>query len=87
MGAMSSTPPLHTTSRAPLRGRRHVEYEFERITISRDFSRGFVTRLLVERAEHGGWEIDRLRVLHDGTRKVVLRRKIIRQPRPQAVMG
>lgn len=67
------------------RGRRHVEYEFDRLTISRDFSRSFVTRLLVERAERGGWEIHRLRVLHDGTRKVELRRKIIRQPRPQVV--
>jgi hypothetical protein len=87
MGAMSSTPPLHTTSSAQPRGKRHVEYEFERITIPRDFSRNVVTRLLVERAEHGGWEIDRLRVLHDGTRKVVLRRKIIRQPRPAAVLA
>jgi hypothetical protein len=56
-----------------------VEYEFERLTISRDFSRNFVTRLLIDRAEHGGWELDRLRRLPDGTRKVVLRRKIIRQ--------
>jgi hypothetical protein len=38
--------------------------------------------MLVDQAEHGGWELDRVRVLHDGTRKVILRRKIIRQPRP-----
>ncbi|MDQ6934948.1 MAG: DUF5703 family protein [Actinomycetota bacterium] len=56
-----------------------VEYEFERLVISRDFSRSFVTRLLVSRAEHGGWELDRLRLTPDGTRQVVLRRKIIRQ--------
>ena len=77
-----SRPPLHTAA-----GRRAlrpgVEYEFERLTISRDFSRNFVTRLLVDRAEHGGWELDRLRLSPDGTRKVVLRRKIIRQPRPE----
>jgi Family of unknown function (DUF5703) len=74
-------PPLHTTpSRAG--ARPAAELEFERITIPREFSRNFVTRLLVDRAERGGWEIDRVRVLHDGTRKVVLRRKIIRQPRP-----
>ena len=80
-----SRPPLHTTasSGSGARGARSAaEYEFERITIAREFSRNFVTRLLVDRAEHGGWEIDRVRVLHDGTRKVVLRRKIIRQPRP-----
>jgi hypothetical protein len=33
----------------------------------------------VQRAEQGGWELDRVRVAHDGTRRVVLRRKIIRQ--------
>jgi hypothetical protein len=56
-----------------------VEYEFEKLTISRDFSRSSVTRMLVDRAEHGGWELDRLRLSPDGTRRVVLRRKIIRQ--------
>ncbi len=34
--------------------------------------------MLVERAEHGGWELDRVRVGPDGTRRVVLRRRIIR---------
>jgi hypothetical protein len=59
-----------------------VEWEFERLTLSREFSRNVVTRLLVERAEHGGWELDRVQIGPDGTRRVVLRRKIIRQPRP-----
>jgi hypothetical protein len=56
-----------------------VEWEFEKLLISREFSRNFVTRMLVERAEHGGWELDRVRIAPDGTRRVVLRRKIIRQ--------
>jgi hypothetical protein len=80
-----SRPPLHTTAssgRGERAARSAAEYEFERLTIPPDFSKSFVTRLLVDRAERGGWEIDRVRVLHDGTRKVVLRRKIIRQPRP-----
>ena len=55
-----------------------VEYEFDRLTLSRELSRGAVTRLLVDRAEHGGWELDRLRLSPDGTRRVILRRKIIR---------
>ena len=80
MGDMSGTS-LHTTARSSGL-RTGVEYEFERLTISREFSRNFVTRLLVDRAERGGWELDRLRLSPDGTRKVVLRRKIIRQPRP-----
>lgn len=56
-----------------------VEYEFDRLTLSREHSKSAVTRLLVERAEHGGWELDRVRITPDGTRRVVLRRKIIRQ--------
>jgi len=71
-------PPAHAGVKRTALGPR-VEYEFERLTLSRDFSRNFVTRLLTDRAEHGGWELDRLRLFPDGTRKVVLRRKIIRQ--------
>ena len=64
--------------RAPSRG---VEWEFERLVVPRDLSRSAVTRMLVERAEHGGWELDRVRIGEDGTRRVVLRRKIIRAVR------
>ena len=59
--------------------RMGVEFEFMRLTIPRELSRSAVTRMLVDRAEHGGWELDRLRLSHDGIRRVVLRRKIIRQ--------
>jgi hypothetical protein len=62
--------------------RRGVEWEFDHVTLSREFSRSAVTGLLVERAERGGWELDRVRITPDGTRRVVLRRKIIRQVRP-----
>ncbi|GAB2741378.1 DUF5703 family protein [Nocardioides pakistanensis] len=63
-----------------------VEYEFDRFTISRDFSRNAVTRMLTERAEREGWELDRVRLSPDGTRRVVLRRKIIRQQRMPYLM-
>lgn len=56
-----------------------VEYEFDKLLISREMSRGAVTRLLVDLAERGGWELDRLRLGPDGTRRVQLRRRIIRQ--------
>lgn len=56
-----------------------VEWEFDTLTLPREFSRNVVTSLLVERAEFGGWELDRLRIGTDGVRRVVLRRKIIRQ--------
>ncbi|MFZ5846099.1 MAG: DUF5703 family protein [Actinomycetota bacterium] len=63
-----------------------MEYEFDRFTISRDFSRNAVTRMLTERAEREGWELDRVRLSPDGTRRVVLRRKIIRQQRMPYLM-
>ena len=69
-------------SRSGRHAGRGVEWEFDKVTFSREFPRGVVTKLLVERAEHGGWELDRVRIGSDGTRRVVLRRKIIRQLRP-----
>lgn len=62
--------------RPPARG---VEWEFQTLVLSRDLSRSAVRRLLVEQAEHGGWELDRVRIAQDGVRRIVLRRKIIRQ--------
>ncbi|MCZ9341339.1 DUF5703 family protein, partial [Streptomyces sp. TRM76130] len=38
-------------------------------------------RLLTDHAEYGHWELYRLSLLHDGSRKVRLRRRIIRQMR------
>ncbi|HEY0903088.1 MAG TPA: DUF5703 family protein [Marmoricola sp.] len=64
-----------------------VEYEFDDLVIARDESRNVVTRLLVDRAERGGWELDRVRIGADGNRRVVLRRKIIRQPRLAFYVG
>lgn len=74
-------PPVATQPRRRALG-PGVEYEFEKLVISREFSRNVVTKMLVERAEQGGWELDRVRLSPDGTRRVVLRRKIIRQRRP-----
>jgi hypothetical protein len=59
-----------------------VEWEFDSVTYPPEVSRNVVRTLLVERAEHGGWELARVRMTPDGTRRVVLRRKIIRQARP-----
>ena len=75
---MSFAAPVDTVARRRAL-KPGVEYEFDKLTISRELSRSAVTRMLVERAEHGGWELDRLRLTPDGTRRVVLRRKIIRQ--------
>lgn len=75
-----SRAPIDTTPRRRALN-PGVEYEFDRFTISRDFSRNAVTRMLTDRAERGGWELDRVRLSPDGTRRVVMRRKIIRQQR------
>ncbi len=56
-----------------------VEWEYDKVTFDRSFSRNVVRKMLVERAEHGGWELDRVRIGADGMRRVILRRKIIRQ--------
>ncbi|QIX26717.1 hypothetical protein ncot_08945 [Nocardioides sp. JQ2195] len=62
--------------------RKNVEWEYDQFTLPRDLSRSAVTRLLVERAEVGGWELRSVRIHADGVRRIRLRRKIIRQPRP-----
>ncbi|HEY9566060.1 MAG TPA: DUF5703 family protein [Nocardioides sp.] len=64
--------------------RKNVEWEYDKLTLPRDLSRSVVTRLLVERAEKGGWELRSTRIGNDGVRRVLLRRKIIRQPRIDA---
>ncbi len=58
-----------------------VEWQFEKVTFSREYPRNVVTRALIERAEQGGWELVRVRIAADGTRRVILRRKIIRAVR------
>ena len=55
-----------------------MEYEFQRFRLPSTISRSAVRRLLTERAEYGGWELARLRLYADGSRRVELRRRIIR---------
>lgn len=55
-----------------------VDWEFDHVVFDREFPRGVVAKLLTERAEHGGWELDRVRITADGKRRVTLRRKVVR---------
>ena len=57
------------------------EYEFVDVYVPRGVSRKDATRLLTDHAEYGHWELDRLALRRDGSRKVRLRRRIIRQKR------
>ena len=58
-----------------------VEYEYRVVAFARNTSRGEVQRALVEQAEHGHWELARMRLYWSGTRTAWLRRKIIRVQR------
>jgi hypothetical protein len=55
-----------------------MDYEFQRFSLPRTISRSAVRRLLVDHAEYGGWELSRVRLYPDGSRKIELRRRIIR---------
>jgi hypothetical protein len=54
------------------------EWEYERLVIPRDVSRGAARRLLAERAERGQWVLAWVRRAPDGTRRVLLRRRVVR---------
>jgi hypothetical protein len=55
-----------------------VEYEYRLLYLPRGTSRGAARRVLTDWAEYGHWELARLRLYADGSRRVWLRRKIIR---------
>ncbi|HET6817043.1 MAG TPA: DUF5703 family protein [Mycobacteriales bacterium] len=55
-----------------------VDYEYQRLTLPRGTARNVAQRVLTDAAEHGHWELDRLRLYPDGTRKVVLRRRYLK---------
>jgi hypothetical protein len=57
------------------------EYEFVDVYVPRGVTRKDTTRLLTDHAEYGHWELERLRLNPDGSRRVRLRRRIIRQLR------
>jgi hypothetical protein len=54
------------------------EYELRSVVLPRGMSRSAARQLLAEQAERDGWELSRLALFRDGTRRVTLRRKIIR---------
>jgi len=54
------------------------EWEYQNLYLPRGTSRGAARRLLAHHAEYGHWELERLRLNADGSRRVVLRRKVIK---------
>ena len=58
-----------------------VEYAYMVVQLPRGTSREAARRILTDHAEYGEWELARLRLYADGSRKVTLRRRIIRAVR------
>jgi len=54
------------------------EYEYRLLVMPRGASRAEVRRLLAEHAEYGRWELARLTVMMNGSRRIWVRRRIIR---------
>lgn len=57
---------------------RAVEWEHKRLFVPRSVPRRVCTALLTEEAERGHWELEKLRLYADGSRRVVLRRRVMR---------
>ncbi|CAM3662022.1 hypothetical protein NOGI109294_07835 [Nocardiopsis gilva] len=58
-----------------------LEYEYRELRFSRGTSRSAARQALAECAEYGRWELARVRLHSDGSRRITLRRRIIRQIR------
>lgn len=52
------------------------EYEYAPLRIPADTSRSAAAQLISMQADTGGWELARLQLHADGTRKVIMRRRI-----------
>jgi hypothetical protein len=54
------------------------EYEYRLLVVPRATSRAEIRRSLTDHAEYGRWELARVLVMMNGSRRIWLRRKIIR---------
>ncbi|HEY5988669.1 MAG TPA: DUF5703 family protein [Streptosporangiaceae bacterium] len=54
------------------------EYSYVVLYLPRGTSRDAARQILTNHAEYGEWELTRLRLYADGSRKATLRRQIIR---------
>jgi hypothetical protein len=55
-----------------------TEYAYMVVHLPRGTTREAARRILTDHAEYGEWELARLRLYADGSRRVTLRRPIIR---------
>jgi Family of unknown function (DUF5703) len=69
-----------------------AEYSYLVLRLPRGTSRDAARRILTAHAEYGHWELAKLRLYADGSRKATLRRKVIRVvrtrlPAPAGTVG
>ena len=57
-----------------------AEYSYLVLNLPRGTPGDVARRILTDHAEYGDWELARMRMFADGSRKATLRRRIIRQP-------
>ena len=53
-----------------------MDYEYVPLRLPPNIDRLTATAQLAIQAEYGGWELARVRLFRDGTRQVVLRRRV-----------
>jgi hypothetical protein len=65
-----------------------ADYEYAPVRIPPGTDRGAAAEHLTLQAEYGGWELDRVRLHADGTRRVWLRRRLVpaRVPLPRPIL-
>ena len=62
------------------------EYSYLVVYLPRGMPRDAARRILTDHAEYGQWELARMRLNADGSRKATLRRQIIRPRRTPAAV-
>jgi Family of unknown function (DUF5703) len=63
--------------------KKMAEYSYLVLYLPRGMPRDDARRILTDHAEYGHWELARMLLNADGSRKATLRRRIIRPGRPQ----
>jgi hypothetical protein len=59
-----------------------MDYEYAPLRLPPNVDRISAMAQLAIQAEFAGWELARVRLFRDGTRQVMLRRRIVGQPQP-----
>jgi hypothetical protein len=59
-----------------------MDYEYAPLRLTPDVDRVTAAARLAIQAEFAGWELDRVQMFRDGTRRVRLRRQVVATPQP-----